>query len=891
MISTAGGGILSSIRIRGARVHNLKSIDLDIPHNQITVITGVSGSGKSSFAFDTLFAEGQRQYLDSLSAYARQFLDQLPRPDVDVVEGLQPTLCIDQKTGATHPRSTVATVTEIYDYLRLLYARVGIPHCVGCGEAVAKRSADQVVAALAEIPAETSVVLLAPMVRGRKGTHQEVFEQIRRNGWVRARVDGVIHGIDELPELAPRKLHTIEAVVDRLVVRPGNETRLSESARLALRTGDGVMTVLSTPDRTRPDADWEERLFSTLSACPGCGRSFEELEPRSFSFNSPYGACPRCDGLGTAVGEACPDCRGGRLRPEALAVTIADRNVAESTSLSVRAAIDWFQRLCQRVDPLLRVVAERVVDEIVRRLRFLDSVGLHYLTLDRAAATLSGGEHQRVRLATSLGSGLVGVCYVLDEPSIGLHPVDNQRLIDSLRSLSKQGNTVVVVEHDEAMMRAADRLVDFGPGAGPRGGRVISQGSPDDVARDPASLTGGYLNGTRSCPVPEQRRVPRDDRWVELVGARTNNLKDVTARFPLGMLVGVTGVSGSGKSSLVNDTLIPAIESRIRELALIKANEYAAKVAEAPSAYRTRRKGKIAASADEITAADDDADPQDGVVGPQAKFAALLGAESVEKLIRIDQRPIGRGPRSCPATYSGVLGEIRSVFAATREAKQKGFTASRFSFNAAAGRCDGCQGQGVQKIEMNFLSDLFVVCPRCGGKRYNRQTLAVQFKGRSIADVLDMTIEEATDFFENFSRIRHLLASLRDIGLGYLKLGQPSTTLSGGEAQRIKLGTELARPPRGHTLYVLDEPTTGLHFEDVARLIRVLGGLVETDGTVIVIEHNLEVIRACDWLIEIGPGGGEEGGQIVATGTPEGLARHRGSATGKYLAESLRRRR
>ena len=874
---------VQSIRVRGARVHNLRSIDLDIPHNQITVITGVSGSGKSSFAFDTLFAEGQRQYLESLSAYARQFLDQLPRPDVDRVDGLQPTLCIDQKTGATHPRSTVATVTEIYDYLRLLYARVGIPHCVACGEPVSRQSIDQVIASLGGYPAETSMVLLAPMIRGRRGTHSEIFEQIRRNGWVRARVDGVLYPLDEVPELAPRKLHTIEAVVDRLVLRAGNETRLAESARLALQTGSGVLTLLtSEKPRGGGEADWEERLFSTLNACPGCGQSFQELEPRTFSFNSPYGACSDCDGLGVVDGSVCGSCRGGRLRPEALAVTLAGQNIASVTALSVRDGIGWFDKLAARIERSLLPVADRITGEVIRRLRFLDSVGLHYLSLDRPAATLSGGEHQRVRLATSLGSGLVGVCYVLDEPSIGLHPSDNERLIESLRELSSQGNTVVVVEHDESMMWAADRLVDFGPGAGPLGGRVISQGTPAEVAADPASVTGGYLSGTRASSVPVTRREPQRDRWVDLVGVRTHNLQNITARFPLGLLVGVTGVSGSGKSSLVNDTLVPAIQQQL------DSATFGLRAAEAAGTYELKvKRGKRAVAGGGDADADDPLTEDESAAHAgerDANFATLRGGERIEKLIRIDQRPIGRGPRSCPATYSGVLDEIRKVFAATREAKQRGFGSSRFSFNAATGRCEDCLGQGVQKIEMNFLSDLFIVCPRCGGKRYNRQTLAIRFKGRSIADVLEMTIAEAAEFFENFPRIHHLLVSLRDIGLGYLKLSQPSTTLSGGEAQRIKLGTELARPPRGHTLYVLDEPTTGLHFADVERLIHVLRRLVETDSTVIVIEHNLEVVRACDWLIDIGPGGGTDGGNIVGQGTPEQLAANSASATGRFLA-------
>lgn len=840
----------SSIRIRGSRVHNLKGVSLDLPHGQMTVITGVSGSGKSSLAFDTLFAEGQRQYIESLSAYARQFLDQIPRPDVDHVDGLQPTLCIDQKAGATHPRSTVATVTEIYDYLRLLYARAGVPHCTDCGSAIAQQSADQIMETIQSYEPETKLVLLAPMVRGRRGNHREVFDQIRANGWLRARVDGQIYALEDLPEISARKLHTIDAVVDRLVIRSGNENRLIESAQTALRTGGGVMTVLAM---AASDSQWQEQLLSTLYACPGCGKSFQELEPRTFSFNSPYGACPNCDGIGIKDASRCPACDGGRLRPEALAVTLADQNISATTALPIRESIDWFASLQDRLGKRSGLIAETVVAEIVQRLRFLDSVGLHYLSLDRPAITLSGGELQRVRLATSLGSGLVGVCYVLDEPSIGLHPIDNDRLIESIKNLQQQGNTVVVVEHDESMMRAADRIVDMGPGAGPEGGQIVSEGTFDEVASDPCSVTGPYLSGQLSVPCPLQRRSPVDDRWLELTGVTTHNLKNITARFPLGLLIAVAGVSGSGKSSLINDTLAPAIQSRLNTNA-----------------------GQPA---------DDEDDSNE--FRAEASYQSIAGTHLIEKMIRIDQRPIGRGPRSCPATYCGVLDEIRKVFAATREAKQRGFLANRFSFNAAAGRCDGCKGQGVQKIEMNFLSDLFVTCPRCNGKRYNRQTLMVRFKNHSIADILEMTISEAAAFFENFHKIHHQLQSLYDIGLGYIRLGQLSTTLSGGEAQRIKLGTELARPQRGHTVYLLDEPTTGLHFADVTRLMAVLQKLVDADNTVIVIEHNLDVIKACDWMIEIGPTGGREGGHVVAEGTPEAVAANSQSPTGRYLSRLL----
>lgn len=839
----------SSIRIHNARVNNLKGISLELPHGQMTVITGVSGSGKSSLAFDTLFAEGQRQYIESLSTYARQFLDQIPRPDVDHVDGLQPTLCIDQKSGATHPRSTVATVTEIYDYLRLLYARAGVPHCTKCGSAIAQQSADQILETIQTYPTETKLVLLAPMVRGRRGSHREVFDQIRANGWLRARVDGETYSIDEVPELSPRRLHTIEAVVDRLVIRSGNENRLVESALTALRTGGGVMSVLALESG---QSDWHERLLSTLYACPECGQSFQELEPRTFSFNSPYGACSNCDGIGVIDGSGCSHCRGGRLCPEALAVTIDQQNIATTTALTIRESVQWFASLTDRLGKRAGLVAETVIVEILKRLQFLDSVGLHYLSLDRPAVTLSGGELQRVRLATSLGSGLVGVCYVLDEPSIGLHPIDNDRLIESIKNLQQQGNTVVVVEHDEAMMRVADRIIDMGPGAGSGGGNIVSAGTYQEVTADPCSITGPYLSGAKAVPYPSIRRFPQEDRYLELIGVTTHNLKKITARFPLGLLIGVAGVSGSGKSSLVNDTLAPALQS------ILANHSDTPNEDEAPPAFTTK-----------------------------ACYESIRGAHWIEKVIRIDQRPIGRGPRSCPATYCGVLDEVRKVFAATREAKQRGFQASRFSFNAATGRCDVCKGQGLQKIEMNFLSDLFVVCPRCNGKRYNRQTLMVRFKNHSIADILDMTIAQAAGFFENFQKIHHQLQSLCDIGLGYIRLGQASTSLSGGEAQRIKLGTELARPQRGHTVYLLDEPTTGLHFADVTRLMDVLQKLVEEDNTVIVIEHNLDVIKACDWVLEIGPTGGNGGGQIVAQGTPEAIATFPESPTGRYLSRSL----
>ena len=835
-----------SIRIRGARVHNLRGVDVDIPHEKLTVITGVSGSGKSSLAFDTLFAEGQRQYIESLSAYARQFLDQIPRPDVDSVDGLQPTLCIDQKTSSTHPRSTVATVTEIHDYLRLLYARAGIPHCTGCGEAITHQSPEMILDWLRSLEPETKLVLLAPLVRGRRGTHREVFEQIAANGWLRARVDGEIYPLDQLPVLAPRKLHTIEAVVDRLVIRKGNEDRLTESANMAIRMGGGVMTSLvMAPGQS----DWSEKLLSTLHACPKCGKSFQELEPRSFSFNSPYGACPGCDGLGHVDRHLCGVCNGGRLKADSLAVTLLDSSIAELSAMSIAALTGYFANLVDRLPSMQQPIGRPIAVEVIKRLQFLNRVGVGYLSLDRAADTLSGGELQRVRLATSIGSGLVGVCYVLDEPSIGLHPSDNERLIESIRELQAQGNTIVVVEHDEAMMWASDYLIDMGPGAGSRGGEIISHGSPIEVASDVASVTGKYLSKTRSAPGVMTRRQPTPDHALQLLGVATHNLKNVDVCFPLGLLIGVTGVSGSGKSSLINDTLVPAIVSSLRAM------------------------GKT------VLIEEDSSRPAAAI------YRELQGIERIDKLIPIDQSPIGRGPRSCPATYSGALDEIRKIFAATREAKQRGFKSNRFSFNAADGRCDVCKGQGAERIEMNFLSDLLVTCSRCGGKRFNLQTLLVRFKGKSIADVLDMTIDEAAEFFENFPKIHRLLSSLVDIGLGYVHLGQSSTTLSGGEAQRIKLGTELARVQTGKTVYVLDEPTTGLHFADVEKLLSVLKRLVDAGNTVIVIEHNVDVIKACDWLIDIGPVGGNQGGQIMAEGTPEMVAKKKGNLTGKYLNE------
>ncbi len=836
--------ISGAIQIRGARVHNLRGIDIDIPRDAVTVITGVSGSGKSSLAFDTLYAEGQRQYIDSLSTYARQFIDAIARPDVDSISGLAPTLAIDQNPASTSARSTVATITEIYDYLRLLYARIGIPHCSECGSSISPQSSDMICQSLLSLPEGTKLVLMAPMVRGRRGAHREVFESIRKAGLIRARVDGDTYLLEDVPTLQATKNHTIEAVVDRLAIRDAIDTRLNESVALALRLGGGMLSTLMQSAA----GPWKESIYSTTMACVECGSSFAELEPRTFSFNSPYGACPQCDGLGL-VGEGdrqsvCERCQGGRLCDAALRVTIHSTPIHHLTSMPLREVKQWMKSIDSGLSELQAKVASPIQAEVIKRLDFLERVGVSYLTLDRPASSLSGGEIQRVRLATSIGSALVGVCYVLDEPSIGLHPADHDRLIKCLRQLQQQGNTVVIVEHDEATMLAADLLVDIGPGAGPHGGKIISLGTPTEVAADPNSLTGDYLSGRRSVPIPEHRRQPssRAKGWLTLKEVTTHNLKNIVARFPLQMLIGISGVSGSGKSSLINDTLRPAIAAKL------------GLVANRPGSHR-----------------------------------GLTGANQIAHLIPIDQTPIGRSPRSCPATYSGVLDEVRKVFAATRQAKTLGFKAGRFSFNSAAGRCEMCKGHGVERIEMSFLSDLMVTCSRCGGKRFNRQTLQVRFKGASVADVLEMTIDDAAVFFENVPLIQRRLKSLQSVGLGYLHLGQSSTTLSGGEAQRIKLGTELARTSTGSTLYLLDEPTTGLHFSDVERLVCVLQQLVDAGNTVLVIEHDGDLLAACDWIMDLGPEGGIGGGYILAEGPPEQIAMLGDNATGRHLKKRLAR--
>lgn len=933
---------LEQIRIRGARVHNLKNVDLDLLRNQFIVITGPSGSGKSSLAFDTLYAEGQRQYVESLSVYARQYIDQMQRPDVDLIDGLPPTICIDQRVSQANRRSTVATVTEIYDYLRLLMARLGSPSCFKCGNEIRQQNPEQIQERLMELPEGTKVMIMAPMVRGRKGAHRDVFAKIRKSGFVRARVDGAVYDLDNVPELGPRKVHNIDAVIDRVIIRDGVRSRVGESIRLAIHHGDGLMMICYLTPEMNENGDankWANDLFSTRYACPDCNLSYEELETRTFSFNSPYGACPVCEGLGqleefdtelvlpnlelsldggavapwkqataaiikkaktglepflklakidwetplskltekqletllhgddkkfigllmllekdlvTTTSKkrqellsqyrgivTCRACDGSRLRPEARNVRFRDLAIHEISAKSIDSAIEFFESI-EFLGSELQI-GMPLLTEILKRLRFLQKVGLSYLTLDRPADTLSGGELQRVRLATSIGSGLVGVCYILDEPSIGLHPRDNQRLIDSLRELQSLGNTVLVVEHDETMMRQADWLIDIGPQAGEGGGEIVGQGVPQDVEQNTESPTGRFLARADQIPVSSARRRIAKSRSIELDGASANNLKNVDVRFPLGVFVCVTGVSGSGKSTLINETFAPALMRRLGS--------------------SNRKAGE---------------------------HSGLRGVNQIDKVIQIDQSPIGRTARSNPATFTGVFDEIRKVFAGTRESKQRGFGVGRFSFNVKGGRCEQCQGHGVQKIEMSFLPDLYVPCEECHGARFNQQTLRVKYKGHSIADVLDMRVDDAVEFFENFVNVARLLKTLQDVGLGYVPLGQASTTLSGGEAQRIKLATELARVDTGKTLYLLDEPTTGLHFVDIQRLLSVLNRLVDKGNTVIVIEHNLDVVKSADWIIDLGPEGGERGGTIVAAGPPEDVMKAAESHTGQALQELLR---
>lgn len=912
------------IQIYGARTNNLRNVDVTIPQNKLVVFTGPSGSGKSSLAFDTLFAEGQRQYIETLSTYVRQFLTQLERPDIDEVRGLPPTICVDQRQSATNPRSTVGTMTEIYDYLRVMMARFGTAHCYACGTPICQQPPEQLQDRVMRLAEGTKTIVLAPLVRGRKGEHRDAFAAIRKAGLVRARVDGEICDVDHIPKLDPHRRHTIEAVIDRLVIRPGIEDRAAESVRLALQHGDGVMVLCYL----NQEGTWIDEILSTRYACPQCDISIAEIEPRSFSFNSPFGACPQCQGLGVSeqfdpemliadrskslaqgavrmfgdtasrkkrlrkqlpleiddrlwkqqlsewtasewetlwngrgdrVGLAtlaekefatatdperldelasfrsrqpCGDCGGSRLTKEALSITIDRLNIHQVCELTISDAIEFFSR--QTWPGPYRVAAEQLSDEILRRLKFLDRVGLAYLNLARTSDTLAGGELQRVRLATCIGSGLVGVCYILDEPSIGLHSRDTDRLISCLTELRDQGNTVVVVEHDEAMIRAADHLIDVGPGAGERGGEIVACGDLDVLMSTPESPTGRSL--CKAACVPPARRPVDERRVIRLSEATLHNLQSVNLQLPLGMFTCVTGVSGSGKSSLISETLVPAMQRHFG----------------APAA----RPGS---------------------------FSSLEGMELIERLIPIDQSPIGRSPRSNPATYCGVFDDIRKVFAGTRQAKQRGFGAARFSFNVAGGRCDDCGGHGVRRIEMNFLPDQYVRCGTCSGSRFNHQTLSIRYRDRTIADVLDMPVDEAVEFFENFATIHRVLSAVASVGLGYLHLGQPSNTLSGGEAQRLKLATFLGRATTADTLFVMDEPTTGLHFQDVERLIGVLNRLVDAGNTVLVVEHHLDIIRAADWVIDMGPEGGIHGGQIIATGTPETIANDPASITGRWL--------
>ncbi len=883
---------IDTIRIRGAREHNLKSIDLDIPRGKLVVITGVSGSGKSSLAFDTIYAEGQRRYVESLSAYARQFLEQMDKPDVDLIEGLSPAISIEQKTTSKNPRSTVATVTEIYDYLRLLYARVGRPHCYKCGKSITSQTITQIVDQVLTLPSGTKIQVLSPVVRGRKGEYRQIFTQMRKEGFVRARVNGRLRELDESIELDKNKKHTIEVVVDRLVVTPDIPRRLADSLETALKLADGIVTV-SLLDGGK------DLTFSERMACIECGVSYPEISPRIFSFNNPHGACPACDGLGTKLDGSsigldsslrllneeffgaslgsldrrykdtqssrvrevietyverlasvrpCPECEGARLRKESLAIRVGGLNIAELTRKSVKEATAFFEALgaspSGNGDLILtekeREIARRILKEIRERLGFLINVGLDYLTLDRTAATLAGGEGQRIRLATQIGSSLVGVLYILDEPSIGLHQRDNIRLLNTLKRLRDLGNTVLVVEHDEETIRSGEYVIDLGPGAGVSGGRVVAAGTPQDVMADPQSLTGRYLTGEFSIPVPRVRR-PQTGQYLTIVGAREHNLKGIDVEIPLGLFTCVTGVSGSGKSTLVTDILRKALDARL---------------------YGGRER------------------PGD--------YDKLLGVEHIDKVIDIDQAPIGRTPRSNPATYTGVFSFIRELYALTPEARMRGYQPGRFSFNVKGGRCEACQGDGLIQIEMHFLPDVYVTCDVCKGKRYNRETLEIKYKGASIADLLDMTVEEALRFFENVPRIKEKLQTLYDVGLGYIRLGQSATTLSGGEAQRVKLSRELSRRSTGRTLYILDEPTTGLHFADIQQLLDVLHRLRDAGNTVLVIEHNLDVIKTADHIIDLGPEGGDEGGKVVATGTPEDIARIKGSYTGQFLKRVLR---
>ena len=831
----------NTITIKGAREHNLKNIDVVIPRDKLVVITGLSGSGKSSLAFDTIYAEGQRRYVESLSAYARQFLEQMGKPDVDSIEGLSPAISIEQKSTSHNPRSTVGTVTEIYDYLRLLFARVGRPYCFQCGEEIAAQTVQQMVDAIAGLPEGSKFQILAPIVRGRKGEYRKELLEMRKAGYVRARVNGEIVDLGEDIVLDKQKKHTIEIIVDRLVMKAGDALmrRLADSVETSLKLTGGLVAVLTDNGKTR--------LYSDKLACIKCGVSYPEVEPRIFSFNSPHGACPACDGIGYQMAPGCPEeedftlldacevCQGARLKPESLAIKLEKKSIAEVTSLSIRAAAEFFVSL--KFSDRELVIAHRILKEIRERLGFLVNVGLDYLTLDRAAATLSGGEGQRIRLATQIGSGLVGVLYILDEPSIGLHQRDNRRLLQTLLRLRDLGNTVVVVEHDAETMMAADHLLDMGPGAGTHGGHVIAQGTPQEVMGNPDSITGQYLRGIQTVSLPQRDRNPKG--YLTVVNAQKHNLKNVTAKIPLGMLTCVTGVSGSGKSTLVLEVLFHSLSQML---------------------YQKRPK-------------------IDGC-------KELRGVDALDKVIDIDQSPIGRTPRSNPATYTGLFSFIRDLYSNLPESRVRGYKPGRYSFNVKGGRCEACQGDGLIKIEMHFLPDVYVTCEVCKGQRYNRETMEILHKGKSIADVLNMTVDDAVEFFEHIPFIKRKLETLHDVGLHYVKLGQSATTLSGGEAQRVKLSRELSKRPTGRTMYILDEPTTGLHFADVQRLVDVLDRLVEAGNTVLVIEHNLDVIKNADWIIDLGPEGGDRGGEIVVEGPPREVAKSKRSYTGQVLKDA-----
>jgi excinuclease ABC subunit A len=868
------------IIIKGAREHNLKDIDLTIPRDKLIVITGVSGSGKSSLAFDTIYAEGQRRYVESLSAYARQFLEQMDKPDVDLIEGLSPAISIEQRTTSKNPRSTVATVTEIYDYLRLLFARVGKPFCYRCGKPITSQTVQQIVDQILGLPFGSRIQILAPLIRGRKGEYRKVFADLRNQGFVRARVNGTLRDLDEEIELDRNKKHSIEAVVDRLVIQDDIRVRLADSLEIALGMSEGLVTI--------DLAGQKDLFFSSRLACIDCGVSYPEISPRIFSFNNPHGACPTCGGLGTMVethygaplqGEVilpyggvrgmdrryketqshrvreqiedlmeklatvrpCPECNGARLRKESLSIKVAGASIAEVTSLSVKEASRFLKNLS--LSPKDQEIARRILKELRERLGFLVNVGLDYLTLDRSAATLSGGEGQRIRLATQIGSSLVGVLYILDEPSIGLHQRDNARLLETLRCLRDQGNTILVVEHDEETIRTADFVIDLGPGAGEAGGKVVISGPPESIIACKGSVTGRYLRGDLMIPVPPARRPPNGN-YLTIVGAREHNLKDLEVEIPLGVFTCITGVSGSGKSTLVNEVLRKALDRRL---------------------YGSKQE--------------------------PGKHEQILGIDHIDKVIDIDQSPIGRTPRSNPATYTGLFSFIRDLFTLTPEARVRGYKPGRFSFNVKGGRCEACQGDGIIKIEMHFLPDIYVTCDVCQGKRYNRETLEIKYRGKSIADVLNMTVSEALEFFHKIPSIQFKLQTLYDVGLGYIKLGQPATTLSGGEAQRVKLSKELSKRSTGRTLYILDEPTVGLHFADIHQLLEVLHRLTDGGNTVLVIEHHLDVIKTADYIVDLGPEGGEEGGYVVAVGTPEEVAEVKTSYTGQFLRRTLQQHR